>query len=245
LHRVGRRAIISGPVGELGSARQTDPRCDDVDYSRLSMPIGEAMFTQRSIRRLKPDPIPMEDIRLIVEAAVKAPNGGNSQPARFLVVTDRDLIQQFGPLYKEAWWAKRSDQGWKTFDDLPKDGTSYRNAAQLAEDIKDAPCIVFALAVPPGGAGSVLPSTQNLMLAARALGIGSIPTTLHPTVMERFNNLFGIPKGVQFHFCIPLGYPRGNFGPTSRKPTAETTFLNRWEGPVPWAESSAEPVPAS
>ena len=51
-----------------------------VDYDRLAMPVGEAMFTQRSIRRLKPDPIPMEDIRLIVEAAVKAPNGGNSQP---------------------------------------------------------------------------------------------------------------------------------------------------------------------
>ena len=128
---------------------------------------------------------------------------------------------------------------------MPKDGSSYRNAAQLAEDIKDAPCIVFALAVPPGGAGSVLPATQNLMLAARALGIGSIPTTLHPTVMERFNDLFGIPKGVQFHFCIPLGYPKGNFGPTTRKPTSETTFLNRWEGPVPWAEASTEPVPAS
>jgi nitroreductase len=216
-----------------------------VDYSRLSMPVGEAMFTQRSIRRLKPDPIPMDDIRLIIEAAVKAPNGGNSQPARFLVVTDRDLIQKFGPLYKEAWWAKRSDQGWKSFDDLPKDGTSYRNAAQLAEDIKDAPCIVFALAVPPGGAGSVLPSTQNLMLAARALGIGSIPTTLHPTVMERFNELFGIPKGVQFHFCIPLGYPKGNFGPTSRKPTTETTFLNKWEGPVPWATEEPVSIPTT
>jgi len=208
------------------------------------MPVGEAVFTQRSFRRLKPDPIPMDDIRLIVEAAVKAPNGGNSQPARFLVVTDRDLIQKFGPLYKEAWWAERADQGWKTFDDLPKDGSSYRNAAQFAEDIKDAPCIIFALGVGSGGGAlSVVPGTQNLMLAARALGIGSIPTTLHPTVMERFNEMFGIPKGVQFHFCIPLGYPKGNFGPTTRKPTAETTFLNRWEAPVPWA-AEAETTPA-
>ena len=47
-----------------------------MDYSRLSMPLGETMFTQRSIRRLKPDPIPIEDIQLIIEAAVKAPNGG-------------------------------------------------------------------------------------------------------------------------------------------------------------------------
>src|SRR5437868_4865039 len=199
------------------------------------MPVGEAMFTQRSIRRLKPDPIPMEDIRLIVEAAIKAPNGGNSQPARFLVVTDRDLIQKFGPLYKEAWWAKRSDQGWKTFEDLPRDGTSYRNAAQLAEDIKDAPCIVFAFGARGGAAGSVIPATQNLMLASRALGIGSVPTTLHDTVMDRFYAMFNIPKDASFQFCIPLGYPKGNFGPTTRKPTAEVTYLNGWDSPVPWA----------
>lgn len=205
-----------------------------VNYQRLAMPLGEAIFTQRSIRRFRADPIPMDDLRLIVEAAVKAPNGGNAQPARFLIVTDRDLIREFGALYKEAWWAKRRDQGWTRIEDFPP-GTSYRNAAQLAEDIKDVPCIIFALAAPGGAANSVLPATQNLMLAARALGIGSCPTTLHPSVMDRFNTLFGIPPDVGFHFCIPLGYPRGSFGPTSRKPTSETTFLNRWEAPVPWA----------
>ena len=207
-----------------------------MDYSRLSMPVGEAMFTHRSIRRLKPDPIPMEDIRLIVEAAVKAPNGGNSQPTRLLVVTDKDKIREFGALYKEAWWAKRADQGWKTFEDLPKDGSSYRNAALFAEAIKDAPCIIFAFgAGSSGGALSVVPATQNLMLAARALGIGSVPTTLHPTVMDRFYKMFNVPADAQFHFCIPLGYPQGNFGPTTRRPTAETTYLNSWDSPVPWS----------
>ena len=206
------------------------------DHSRLAMPVGEAMFTQRSIRRLKPDPIPMDDLRAIVEAAVKAPNGGNSQPARFLLVTDREKIREFGPIYMDAWWAKRRDQGWKTFEDLPKDGSSYRNAAQLAKDIKDAPAIVFAFGVGAGGGAlSVVPGTQNLMLAARALGIGSCPTTLHPEVMDRFNTLFNVPDNVQFHFCIPLGYPKGNFGPTTRKPTAEVTFLDTWDNPVPWA----------
>ena len=78
-----------------------------MNYERLHMPIGEAMFTQRSTRRLKPDPIPVEDLRLILEAAVKAPNGGNHQVARFLVITDRDRIREFGRLYHEAWWAKR------------------------------------------------------------------------------------------------------------------------------------------
>jgi hypothetical protein len=90
-----------------------------MDYSRLSMPLGEAMFTQRSIRRFKPEPIPLADLRLIVEAAVKAPNGGNQQVARFLVVNDRTTIREFGPLYREAWWAKRRDEGFQGPGDLP------------------------------------------------------------------------------------------------------------------------------
>jgi nitroreductase len=73
------------------------------------------------------------------------------------------------------------------------------------------------------------------MLAARALGIGSVPTTLHAQVMDRVYALLGVPPEVEFHVCIPLGYPRGRFGPTQRRPTAETTFLNRWGAPVPWA----------
>ncbi len=206
-----------------------------MDHQRLAMPIGEAMFTQRSIRRLKPDPIPTEDLRLILEAAVKAPNGGNRQIARFLVLTDRKIIQEFGKLYREAWWAKRLDErGWTKPEDIPPEEKTYRSAAQLAEEMKDAPCIVLALAVPPGHANSVIPACQNLMLAARTLGIGSVPTTLHPKVMDRAYALLGIPKDVSFHFCIPLGYPRGSFGPTSRRPTSETTFSNRWGAPVPW-----------
>jgi nitroreductase len=204
--------------------------------SRLTMSLGDAIYTQRSIRRLKPDPIPMEDLKAILEAAVKGPNGGNSQPARFLVLTDKEKIREFGAIYKEAWWAKRRDQGWKTFEDLPKDGSSYRNAAQLAEDIKDAPCIVLAFGVGSGGGAlSVVPATQNLMLAARALGIGSVPTTLHAEVMDRFYALFNIPKDAQFHFCIPLGYPQGNFGPTTRRPAAEVSYLNTWNEPLPWS----------
>ena len=85
-----------------------------------------------------------------------------------------------------------------------------------------------------GPADSVIPAVQNLMLAGRALGIGSVPTTLHPVVMDRFYAMFDVPADVAFYFCVPVGYPRGNFGPTKRKPTAETAYLNRWAAPVPW-----------
>ena len=115
-----------------------------MDHQRLSMPVGEAMFTQRAIRRFRPDPIPVDDLRLVVEAAVRAPNGGNHQLARFLVVTDRTTIREFGALYHEAWWAKRHDEGFQTFDDLP---SHYHAAAGLADAFGDVPCVVFALAL--------------------------------------------------------------------------------------------------
>jgi nitroreductase len=209
----------------------TTPR-NQVDPSRLSMPIGEAMFTQRAIRRFKPDPVPIDDLHLVIEAAVKAPNGGNQQVARFLVVTDRDTIREFGALYREAWWAKRHDEGFASFDALPE---RFHPAAGLADAMRDVPCVVLAFALRNGSADSVIPAVQNLMLAARALGIGSVPTTLHPSVMTRVYECFGIPDDVAFHFCVPLGFPQGNFGPNVRRPTSETTFLDRWDAPVPWA----------
>jgi nitroreductase len=202
-----------------------------MDYGRLSMPLGEAIFTQRSIRRFRADPIPLEDVRLILEAAVRAPNGGNQQIARFLVLRDRATIREFGTLYHEAWWAKRRDEGFDRWEDLPP---RFHSAAGLADAMGDAPCIVLALAMRNGPADSVVPAVQNLMLAARAIGIGSVPTTLHASVMPRFHAMFGIPDDVGFHFCVPLGYPQGKFGPTTRKPTSATTFLDRWNGPVPW-----------
>jgi nitroreductase len=207
-----------------------------MSFDRLTMPIGEAMLTQRSVRKLKPDPLPVEDLRLILEAAVKAPNGGNHQVGRFLVVTEREKIREFGTLYHEAWWAKRwDDHRWTKPEDIPPEEKSYRSAMGLADDIKNAPCIVFAFTVGPGGASSVIPACQNLMLAAHALGIGSLPTTLHAKVMDRFHALFAIPKEMTFHFCIPLGYPAVKYGPSRRKPISETTSWNRWASPVPWA----------
>jgi len=205
------------------------------------MPIGEAMFSQRSIRRFRPDPIAVQDLELIMEAAVKAPSGGNRQPSRFLLLTDPQVIRDFGVLYREAWWAKRRDENkpWTTREQIPPEDRGSVSAARLADEINDAPCIVLALTTGKGLASSVLPAVQNLMLAARALGIGSVPTTLHAQVLERVYDLLGIPPEMDFHLCIPLGYPRGRFGPTQRRPTAEITYLNHWGAEVPWAAQPA------
>ncbi|MCE2390705.1 MAG: nitroreductase family protein [Proteobacteria bacterium] len=201
----------------------------------LSLSLGEAMFTQRAMRRLKPDPIPESQLEILLNAASKAPNGGNMQPARFLAVRDRARVEAFGELYREAWWAKRRDEGrpWTRREDIPADSV-FRMAALLADEIRHAPVVVLAFGIYPGMGHSVLPAMQNLMLAARALGIGSTLTTLHPQVMERVYALFGVPEKVEFHGCIPLGYPRGRFGPTPRLKSSETTYIDAWSQPPPW-----------
>jgi nitroreductase len=212
-----------------------------IDPARLTMSIGEAMFSQRSIRRFRPEPISIEDVRLILEAAVKAPSGGNRQPTRLIVLNDPQVIKEFGALYREAWWAKRRDEQrpWTSREQIPAEDRGSVAAARLADEIQDAPCIVLALSTGKGQASSVIPGVQNLMLAARALGIGSVPTTLHAQVLERVYALLGIPDDMEFHLCIPLGYPRGKFGPTQRRSTAETTYLNRWGATVPWPAETA------
>lgn len=205
--------------------------------AELACPIGEAMFTQRAIRKFKPEPITDEQLELILEAAVRAPNGGNLQPARFLVVRDPSLIRAFGALYREAWWAKRRDgPGWTRIEDIPSSEKSFLAAAQLADELAEAPVVILAFAAMRGDLGhSVLPAVQNLLLAARALGIGSTLTTLHDDVMPRVLEMFDVPASAQFYCCIPLGYPRGRFGTTLRRPTSETTYWDAWQQPPPWS----------
>jgi len=208
----------------------------DPDAAALTGPIGELMFTQRSIRRFRPDRLPVEHLRIIASAASKAPSGGNRQQGRLLFVTDREKIEAFGVLYRDSWWRKRKDdQGWDGPEDVGEIDGSMRSAMRLADEMKDVPALAFVLSLPPAQPESVLPAAQNLMLSARALGIGSVPTRLHPDDYPAFRAMFDIPESVELYFAIPLGYPRGRFGPTSRLPTAETTHWDHWGGRVPWA----------
>ncbi len=198
---------------------------------RLTMSLGEAMFTQRAIRRLKPDPIPDEVMRDIMEAAIRAPNGGNTQQWHFIVVKDADLRKKIGELYHEAWWAKRKDQGIMGPEDIPPGKNSTRSAMRLANEFGDAPVMVFILALNKGGANGIIPASQNLLLAARAHGIGGTIATLHAVVDERAKKLLNIPESAEIVYCMPLGYPRGEFGSVTRKLLAEVCGLDRWDNP--------------
>jgi len=197
---------------------------------RFSMPLGEAMFTLRAIRRFKPDPIPDAHLRDVLDAAIRAPSGSNVQPWRFVVIKDAALRSEFAKLYREAWWAKRRDAGVRGPQDIPPGKGVTQSAMRLAEEFGVAPVVVLVCATARGAGGSVIPATQNLLLAARALGIGGTITTLHRDVEERVHRMFGIPATAEVVYCVPLGYPQGRFGPTQRKPLSEVASWDRWNG---------------
>jgi nitroreductase len=108
-------------------------------------------------------------VKIILDAASKAPSGGNVQPARYLVIRDPEKIRAFGELYHEAWWAKRRDTvGWKTVEDIPPEESGYLAAARLADEIRDAPLVILVFGIVRDFDHSIFPGVQNLLLAARA-----------------------------------------------------------------------------
>ncbi len=201
---------------------------------RYTMPLGDAMYTMRAIRRFRPDPIEPRDLRDLLDAARQAPNGGNAQAWRFLLVTDADKRARLGELYEEAWWAKRKDEGISGPQDIPPGKGVRQSAMRLSGEFGSAPAVVLMCATGhgPAAAQHVMPATQNLLLAARSIGIGGTITTLHAVVEERVHALFGIPDDAQVVYCVPLGYPRGRFGPLTRKPLAEIAALDSWDQPL-------------
>ncbi len=194
--------------------------------------LHDAIYSLRAIRRLKPDPISDDDLATILDAARQAPNGGNQQEWHFVVIRDEKLMEKFGDLYHEAWWAKRNDGGYSKPEDLP---AHYKSPMGLADVMGNSPVIVLVCATNPGFRESVIPATQNMLLAARSLGIGGTISTLHASVNDRVKQLFKIPESATIVYSIPLGYPKGNFGPVKRKPLNEIVSLDSWGETPDWA----------
>ncbi len=201
---------------------------------RLSMTLGDAIFSLRAIRRMKPDPIPEEDLRTILEATIQAPNGGNQQQWHFILVRDDEQRAKLAEIYREAWWAKRKDIGINGPEDIPATDKVGQSAMRFADEFGTAPAVVLVCATRPGpqAMGSVVPAVQNLLLAARSLGVGGTITTLHPQVEDRVREMFAMPEDSQLVYVIPLGYPRGRFGPVTRKPLEEVASSDRWGQPL-------------
>ncbi len=192
------------------------------------------------MRRLKPDPVPAELIHKILEAGVAAPSGGNMQRWRFLVVRDPEIKRTVGAYYKRAW---DEGVGPRYRAGAPAPGTSGErfarmlDAAQyLADHIHEAPVWIVPCmggAAPTRTAGSsIYPAVQNILLAARALGLGATLTTLYLSFEKEVEAAFGLPADMHSYAIIPIGYPMGRFGPVRRVPLADVVYEDRWGRPL-------------
>ena len=195
------------------------------------MGIFEAMHTQRAIRRLKPDPVPDELVRKILNAGIRAPNGGNNQVWNFVVIKDPELRRKIGDMYRKAG---SPFQGTPTSPQMRK---TREASAHLQEHFHEAPVLILACVRHDGApgdisrGGSIYPAVQNMLLAARALGLGSLITNRQRRSFEKeIKELLGIPENVDTAALLPLGYPAEgeHYGPTTRKPIEEVAFLDRW-----------------
>ena len=200
------------------------------------MDFFETVTTQRAMRRLKPDPIPDAVLRQIMDATICAPSGGNRQGWSFLIIRDPAKRARLGELYREAWGELMKVPYYRGASAAPPDspeGKMLASARHLSEHLGEAPVLVLACIGTDGRAtittgASIYPAVQNLMLAARALGVGSCITTIHKYRDPQVKELLGIPADVETAALIPLGYPLGKFGRPPRRPVAEVAHADHW-----------------
>jgi nitroreductase len=198
----------------------------------------EIIRTTRAMRRLKPDPVPDEMIRTILQSAICAPNGGNTQTWRFLVVKDPEIKKAVQVHYKRALdevigprYASAAPPPGATKEGYHRQHTAVE---YLTEHFHEAPVWIVACIDhgedPPNRASgaSIYPAVQNMLLTARALGLGATLTTRHLFYEKESEAALGLPPGVHSYAILPIGYPMGKFGPVGRGDLAQFVYLDRW-----------------
>ena len=215
------------------------------------MDLFEAMSTQRAVRRLRPDPIPDAVLERVLTAATFAPSGGNHQQWRIVLVREPATKQALEDLYRPRWesYVPGYQEHMKTMPTAERDKSARAldSGTYLANHLHVAPAIaVFCFN--PGimtitdaeqprpsvvGGGSVYPAVQNLLLAARAEGLGCVLTTLLCMDEPAVRKLLALPDDWYTCAHIPLGYPVGKgHGPIARRGLAQMVFGDRWDTPL-------------
>lgn len=204
--------------------------------SESQIGLFDAIYTQRAIRSYKPDAVPRELISKVIEAATKAPSGANTQPWAFVVVDDRDKLDKLSD------WAKDGFAGMyaNALSRLkPGDPPPFENLKPMIDRFEVIPCIIVCCLVRPegqahgtGNYGSIFPAIQNLLLAARGLGLGALLSSgWAQKHLAEVKELLALPENIEPVAFIPLGYPdRQRYGKTTRRPVEEVTHWNGWEG---------------
>ncbi len=205
------------------------------------MGVFETMYNTRAMRRLKPDEVPEELLLKLIDAANRAPTGSNMQGMRWILIREPEQRAKLAAINKalvEMYVGPNSARAAA----LPHQDEAQRErqiAAVMwqADHLAEIPALVIAcmeFAEPTGtgaaarGGGSVWPGVQNLLLAARALGLGAAPTTIGLSDRDTIRELLGLPENVEAFALIPVGYPMGKFGPVTRMPVEETLHWDRW-----------------
>ena len=199
----------------------------------------EIIRSTRSMRRLKRDPVPNELIRKILEAGTCAPSGGNMQRWRFLVIRDAEIKRTIGAYYKRAWDEQVAPR-YRSGEPAPGmnrdrflrllDAAEYLAAHIHQAPVWIMPCLEGSTPTRTSGS-SIYPAVQNMLLAARALGLGATLTTLYLSFEKEVSAALGLPPDVHSYALLPIGYPIGRFGPVRRVPLADVVFENRWGHP--------------
>lgn len=207
---------------------------DPIDFG---MPLNEAMETQRAIRHLKPDPVDDAVVLRLIELAIRAPTGSNAQSWEFIIVRDPMTKKGLARINRQAWRLGHRIARWRA----RKNPTNEKiaNAVQWqADHFEEAPVIVVACLkgfyIPflhistTSYFGSIFPAVQNLLLAARAANLGAVLTTLPIWNLFSARRILGLPWNVTPCAVVPLGWPRGHYGPTKRKPVREVVSFDRF-----------------
>jgi nitroreductase len=155
-------------------------------------------------------------VEQILRIATFAPNGGNRQPVRFLVIRDREIKTKL----------------WEIFDDL---GAQMHGGPPEATPWPEVPVLICVIGDPPPNAppgspvpASVYPAVQNILLTVHALGLGSVLTTRWKTREDEVRAILGYPEGVQAWAILPIGVPNRKYGRGKRRPVAEITYRDTW-----------------
>jgi nitroreductase len=204
------------------------------------MDVREALYTTRAMRRVKPDPIPEAVQARILDAAIRAPSGGNAQSWRFLLVDDQEVKARLGPLYRDAigklWqtaYRDRLDHARSTPGDQESASLLrvQSSAQHLADHFEDVPLFLIVFSRGDLTGGSIFPAVWSAQLAARADGVGSALTS----VLGIFHGgeamqILGVPadKGWTMACCVSFGYPTGRWGIAARRPVHEVAYRNTW-----------------
>ncbi|MBI3128045.1 MAG: CBS domain-containing protein [Candidatus Tectomicrobia bacterium] len=215
------------------------------------MSLHEAIHTQRAIRQFTEEPVSEEDVRALLDAAVRAPSGGNRQPWHFVVLRDPELKARVRDLYHRSWnaykekvaeMAKTQPEAAATLERWKKHPAGDHFAANLDKvPVLILPCLdmrVLSFGDDPGAPSvmtlnsvyaSIYPAVQNLLLTARARGLGAVLTTLHCRYEDEVKRALGIPACVRTACLIPVGHPKARYGETRRVPASDRTHLDGWD----------------